>query len=69
MLIVGASDDRVVPTEEQRRWAEDNGAGGDGGGPGGVAYVEIPETGHILPVEASVELAGALVVWLGGLPG
>lgn len=84
VLIVGASDDQVVPTEEQRRWAEANGAGssgaeagagagagaganGDVGGP--VTYVEIPETGHMLPVEAPDELAGALVAWLRGLSG
>ncbi|MGN7158064.1 hypothetical protein ACTHRK_18455 [Dietzia cercidiphylli] len=59
----------MVPTEERRWWADDNGAGGDGGGPDGVAYVEISETGHMLPVEAPDELADAIVVWLGGLPG
>ncbi|MCZ4541666.1 alpha/beta hydrolase [Dietzia maris] len=80
VLIVGASDDLVVPTEEQRRWVEANGAGssgagtgagaganGDAGGP--VTYVEIPETGHMLPVEAPDELAGAIVDWLRGLSG
>ncbi|WP_238556365.1 alpha/beta fold hydrolase [Dietzia sp. UCD-THP] len=80
VLIVGASNDQVVPTEEQRRWAEANragagaddagagaGANGDAGGP--VTYVEIPETGHMLPVEAPDELAGAIVDWLRGLSG
>lgn len=80
VLIVGASDDLVVPTEEQRRWAEANGAGASGAGAGAVAgsngaagssvtYVEIPETGHMLPVEAPDELAGAIVDWLRGLSG
>ncbi|MBB1053324.1 alpha/beta hydrolase, partial [Dietzia sp. B44] len=64
VLIVGASDDQVVSTEEQRRWAEANGAGD-----GRVTYVEIPETGHMLPVEAPDELAGAIVDWLRGLSG
>ena len=45
VLIVGASDDQVVPTDEQRQWAEANSAPH-------VTYVEIPETGHMLPVEA-----------------
>ena len=53
-----------VPTEEQRRWVEANGAGD-----GRVTYVEIPETGHMLPVEAPDELAGAIVDWLRGLSG
>ncbi len=64
VLIVDASDDLVVPTEEQRQWAEANGAGD-----GRVTYVEIPETGHMLPVEAPDELAGAIVDWLRGLSG
>ncbi|ODQ84399.1 hydrolase [Dietzia alimentaria] len=78
VLIVGASDDQVVPTEEQRRWAEVNGAevggagaraGVDGAETGGVTYVEIPATGHMLPVEAPDELAGAIGDWLRGLTG
>ena len=28
-----------------------------------VTYVEIPETGHMLPVEAPDELASAIVDW------
>jgi pimeloyl-ACP methyl ester carboxylesterase len=104
VLIVGASDDHVVPTEEQRRWAEANGAeansaeangavvggaeangaeangavvGGaeaDDGDAGGaraarsaranrVAYVEIAQTGHMLPVETPDELAAAISGW------
>ncbi|MBB1032455.1 alpha/beta hydrolase, partial [Dietzia sp. SLG310A2-38A2] len=68
VLIVGASHDQVVPTEEQRRWAEANGAGRDGAGGGStgaqeVAYVEIPETGHMLPVETPEELAAAISDW------
>ena len=80
VLIVGASDDQVVRTDEQRQWAEANGAGssgaGAGAGPGtsgdeagGVTYVEIPETGHMPPVEAPDKLAGAIGDWLRGLTG
>lgn len=64
VLIVGASHDQVVPTEWQRRWAEGNGAGG-----GYVTYVEIPETGHMLPVEAPERLAQALTEWVDTLRG
>lgn len=62
MLIVGASDDQVVPTDEQRQWAEQNAAPH-------VTYVEIPETGHMLPVEAPDQLAGVLSDWLSSLEG
>ena len=62
VLIVGASDDQVVPTDEQREWAEANSAPH-------VTYVEIPETGHMLPVEAPGELASALSDWLSSLEG
>ncbi|MEH6818850.1 MAG: alpha/beta hydrolase [Dietzia psychralcaliphila] len=60
--IVGASDDQVVPTEEQRRWAEKNSAPH-------VAFVEIPETGHMLPVEDTEQLSNALSDWLSSLEG
>lgn len=60
VLIVGASDDQVVPTAEQREWAEANGARD---GDGRVSYVEIPETGHMLPVEAPERLATAISRW------
>ncbi|MFN3339058.1 MAG: alpha/beta fold hydrolase, partial [Dietzia sp.] len=68
VLIAGASHDQVVPTEEQRRWAESNSAeanraGANRAGPNSVAYVEIPETGHMLPVEAPEELAAAISDW------
>lgn len=83
VLIVGASHDQVVPTEDQRRWAERNGAdagGAEGNGAGAdgaegngvsdgsrgaraVTYVEIPETGHMLPVETPEELATAISDW------
>lgn len=74
VLIVGASDDRVVPTAEQRRWAGANGAEtvtaeSGSGAAGGVTYVEIPETGHMLPVEAPDELAGAISDWLSTIQG
>ncbi|GAA1699175.1 alpha/beta fold hydrolase [Dietzia cercidiphylli] len=69
VLIVGASDDQVVPTEEQRRWAAANGAEAGGSRNARVSYTEIPETGHMLPVEAPDELAGAIVDWLRGLSG
>ena len=59
VLIVGASDDQVVPTAEQREWAEANGAGGGGS----VTYVEIPETGHMVPVEAPEALARVISDW------
>ncbi|WP_216694791.1 alpha/beta fold hydrolase [Dietzia psychralcaliphila] len=36
VLIVGASHDQVVPTEEQRRWAETNGAETNGAVAGGA---------------------------------
>lgn len=62
VLIVGASDDQVVPTGEQRTWAERNAAPH-------VTYVEIPETGHMLPVEAPGQLAGVLSDWLNSLEG
>lgn len=74
VLVVGASDDQVTPTEEQRRWAEANGAtfneaeaasaGSGGGEVAGVTYVEIPKTGHMLPVEAPDALANAISGWL-----
>ncbi|WP_271800484.1 alpha/beta fold hydrolase [Dietzia maris] len=60
VLIVGASDDQVVPTDEQRKWAEANSASH-------VTYVEIPETGHMLPVEAPDQLASAISDWLSSL--
>ncbi|KAA0918947.1 alpha/beta fold hydrolase [Dietzia sp. ANT_WB102] len=73
VLIVGASHDQVVPTAGQRRWAEDNGAraastqtagiGTSSGEASRVTYVEIPETGHMLPVEAPQQLAGAISDW------
>ncbi|MET3861703.1 pimeloyl-ACP methyl ester carboxylesterase [Dietzia sp. 2505] len=63
VLIVGASHDQVVPTGEQRRWAEGNGAGGDSSDAQRVTYVEIPETGHMLPVETPEELATAISDW------
>lgn len=62
VLIVGASDDQVVPTNEQRKWAEKNAAPH-------VTYVEIAETGHMLPVEAPDQLAGVLSDWLNSLEG
>lgn len=64
VLIVGASDDQVVPTAEQRQWAHSN-----GDGPAPVTYVEIPETGHMLPVEAPEELAQAITAWVDSLQG
>ena len=73
VLIVGASHDQVVPTASQRRWAEDNGAraastqtagiGTSSGEASSVTYVEIPETGHMLPVEAPHQLASAISDW------
>ncbi|MCY1657970.1 alpha/beta hydrolase [Dietzia sp. SL131] len=60
VLIVGASHDQVVPTDEQRRWAEANSASH-------VTYVEIPETGHMLPVEVPDQLASAISDWLSSL--
>lgn len=60
VLIVGASHDQVVPTAEQRRWAEANSAPQ-------VTYVEISETGHMLPVEAPDQLASAIGDWLSSL--
>lgn len=59
----------MVPTEKQRPWAEAKGAEAKEVGNGRVTYVEIPETGHILPVEPPVEVAGAIVAWLCGRPG
>ncbi|WP_295649170.1 alpha/beta fold hydrolase [uncultured Dietzia sp.] len=61
VLIVGASDDQVVPTAEQRAWAVANDACGGGGT---VSYVEIRETGHMLPVEAPEELALEIHAWV-----
>lgn len=60
VLVVGASDDQVVPTAEQRRWAVANGEDEDK-----VTYVEVPRTGHILPVEAPEELVSAMSDWIG----
>lgn len=64
MLIAGASDGQVVPPEEQRQWAATNGAAG-----GSFTYLDSPEAGHMLPVEAPVELARTLVDWLRRLSG
>lgn len=61
VLIVGASDDQVVPTAAQRAWAVANDAFG---GDGPVSYVEIRETGHMLPVEAPEELAREIHAWV-----
>lgn len=69
VLIVGASDDQVVPTGEQRRWAEANGAEAGGSRNARVSYTEIPETGHMLPVEAPDALARAIVDWLPTIQG
>ncbi|MEW1938014.1 alpha/beta hydrolase [Dietzia maris] len=52
----------MVPTDEQRKWAEANSAPH-------VTYVEIPQTGHMLPVEAPTQLAGVLSDWLSSLEG
>lgn len=62
VLIVGASNDQVVPTEEHRRWAQENAAPH-------VTYVEIPETGHMVPVEDPEGLSGAISDWLRTLEG
>ncbi|AWH92916.1 alpha/beta fold hydrolase [Dietzia lutea] len=62
VLIVGASDDQVVPTEDQRKWADANSAPH-------VKYVEIPQTGHMLPVETPGQLASVLSDWLSSLEG
>ncbi|MCT1434679.1 alpha/beta fold hydrolase [Dietzia maris] len=62
VLIVGASDDQVVPTEEQRKWAEKNAAPH-------VTYVEIPKTEHMVPVEDPKGLSGAISDWLETLEG
>lgn len=69
VLIVGASHDQVVPTDEQRKWAEANratalGDAVDGSGAGQVTYVEIPETGHMPPVETPDQLASVISGWL-----
>ncbi|WP_241724201.1 alpha/beta hydrolase, partial [Dietzia sp. E1] len=69
VLIVGASDDQVVPTEEQRRWAAANGAEAGGSRNARASYTEIPETGHMLPVEAPDALARAIVDWLPTIQG
>ncbi|WP_372502540.1 alpha/beta fold hydrolase [Dietzia maris] len=34
-----------------------------------MTFVEIPQTGHMLPVEAPAQLAGVLSDWLGSLEG
>lgn len=59
-MIVGASDDQVVPTAAQRAWAGSNGAFGS---TGRVSYVEIRGTGHMLPTEAPEELARVIGDW------
>ena len=74
VLIVGASHDQVVPTVDQRRWAEANGAHGCGAGtPSGdvapVTYIEIEEAGHMVPVEAPEDVAGAISDWLAAITG
>lgn len=66
VLIVGASDDQVVPTAEQREWAEANGAEANGAGDGrasSVSYVEIPRSGHMVPVEDPDAVARAISDW------
>ncbi|WP_163377110.1 alpha/beta hydrolase [Dietzia sp. Alg238-R159] len=59
-LIVGASDNQVVPTDEQRTWTEADSVPR-------VNYGETAETGHILPVEAPGQLASAISDWLRSL--
>lgn len=56
VLVLAASDDLVVPTAGQRQMAQAN----------GVSYVEIPETGHMLPAEEPVALIAAIVSWWQG---
>jgi len=60
VLIAGASDDQVVPNDEQPRWVEKIKAPQ-------VTYSEIPETGHMVAVEDPEGLSGAVSDWLGTL--
>ncbi|MFI8592686.1 alpha/beta fold hydrolase [Dietzia maris] len=71
---MGAAHDRIVPTDDQRRWAEAyrataRGESTDGQAASQVTYIEIPETGHMLPVEAPEQLASVISVWLRTLQG
>ena len=66
---MGASHDQVVPTDEQRKWAEANratslGDATDASAAGQVTYVEIPETGHMVPVETPDQLTSVISDWL-----
>lgn len=62
VLFVGASDNQVMPTDEQRQRAETNAAPH-------VNYLEIAEAGHVLPVETPVQLVSVLSDWLRSLEG
>lgn len=53
VLVIAADDDLVAPTASQRDWAQE----------GGVSYVEIAGTGHMLPAEEPQLVAEAINEW------
>jgi pimeloyl-ACP methyl ester carboxylesterase len=55
VLVATASDDRVVPTALQKALAHSL---------PGVRYAEIPDAGHMLPMEQPAALAAAILAWL-----
>lgn len=57
VLLVGASHDEVVPTADQRRWAQANQTAH-------VTFAEIERAGHMVPVETPAELAQTISEWL-----
>lgn len=56
VLLACGSEDRLCPPEWHRRWAEAIGPS--------ARMVEIPGAGHLVPLEHSAALAGALAAWL-----
>lgn len=53
VLVVAASEDQVVPSVEQGKWAADIDA----------LFLQIPRTGHMLPSEDPVTLGQAVKLW------
>lgn len=53
VCVIAAEHDGVIPTADQRHWAEQ----------GGATYVEIADTAHMLPAEEPQLLADAINEW------
>jgi pimeloyl-ACP methyl ester carboxylesterase len=59
VLVVAAREDRVIPAAAQRATADVLPQ---------ARYVEIPDAGHMLPLEQPSALAGALRAWMDARP-